>query len=222
MELNDYIRIVQKRWWIVVVAVVLTAGSAVAFSKIQHPEYTSTAEVIIEPARPDLGLTQSTKTLLRSYMTVADSYKWAQDVIDRLQLPMTPERLRSNAYFAAEVDRMVIKIEVEDYDGDQANDIARTWANLLIEWRDEENQQLRKEDRVGAILRDQPRYGRSWPPSTKVMLAAGVTFGLIIASVVIFFLEWVESGVIRSPQDVERQLDLVVMGAIPSSSKTRQ
>lgn len=217
MDLNDYIRIVQKRWWIVVVAIVLTAGSALTFSELQHPEYTSTAEVIIEPARPDLGLTQSTKTLLRSYMTVADSYKWAQDVIDRLQLPMTPERLRGNAHFAAEGDRMVIKIEIEDYDGDQANDIARTWANLLIEWRNEENQKLRKEDRVGAILRDQPRYAQTWPPGSKVMLAAGVTFGLIIAGVVIVFLEWVESGVIRTPQDVENQLDLTVMGAIPPS-----
>jgi capsular polysaccharide biosynthesis protein len=112
---------------------------------------------------------------------------------------------------------MVIKIEVEDYDGDQANDIARTWANLLVQWRDEENAKLRKEDRVEAILRDQPRYGQSWPPSAEIMLAAGVVFGLVIAGVIIFFLEWLEAGVIRSPQDIERQLDLTVVGAIPSS-----
>jgi len=217
VELNDYVRILRKRWWIIAVAVVLTAGSAVTFSELQHPEYTSTAEVIVSPARPDFGLTQSAKILLRSYMTVADSYKWAQDVVDELALPMTPERLRGNTNFAAEDDRMVIKIEVEDYDGDQANDIARTWANLLVQWRDTENAKLRKEDRVDAILRDQPRYGQSWPPSAKIMLAAGVVFGLVIAGVIIFFLEWLEAGVIRSPQDIERQLDLTVVGAIPSS-----
>jgi len=217
MALNDYVRILRKRWWIIAVAVVLTAGSAVVFSELQHPEYTSTAEVIISPARPDLGLTQSAKILLRSYMTVANSNTWAQDVIDELQLPMTPEGLRSNAHFAAEDDRLVIKIEIEDYDGDQANDVARTWANLLVQWRDEENAKLRKEDRVDAILRDLPSYSQSWPPSGKIMLAAGVVFGLIIAAVVTFFLEWLEAGVIRSPQDLERQLDLTVVGAIPSS-----
>ena len=217
MALNDYVRILRKRWWIIAVAVVLTAGSAVLFSELQHPEYTSTAEVIISPARPDLGLTQSAKILLRSYMTVANSNTWAQDVIDELQLPMTPEGLRSNAHFAAEDDRLVIKIEIEDYDGDQANDVARTWANLLVQWRDEENAKLRKEDRVDAILRDLPSYSQSWPPSGKIMLAAGVVFGLIIAAVVTFFLEWLEAGVIRSPQDLERQLDLTVVGAIPSS-----
>jgi capsular polysaccharide biosynthesis protein len=49
------------------------------------------------------------------------------------------------------------------------------------------------------------------------MLAAGVVFGLVIAGVIIFFLEWLEAGVIRSPQDIERQLDLTVVGAIPSN-----
>ena len=216
MELADYIRILRKRWWIIAVAVVLTAGSAFVFSKLQHPEYTSTAEIVIEPARPDWGLTQSAKLLLRTYMTVADSYSWAQEVIEEMELPMTPEQLRGNAHFAAEDDRNVIKLEVEAYDGDQANDIARTWAQLLVQWRDSQNQRQRKEDRVYAYLRDQPRYVQSWP-KTKIVTAAGGIFGLVIAGVVIFFLEWLEAGVIRTPQDLERQLNLTVMGAIPSS-----
>ncbi len=217
MAFEDYAQILLRRWWIIVLAVVLTAGSAVVFSELQHPQYTSTAEVIVSPARPDFGLTQSAKILLRSYMTVANSNTWAQRVIDELQLPMTPEGLRSDVHFAAEDDRMVIKIEVEDYDGDQANDIARTWGNRLVQWRDEENAELRKEDRVDAILRDPPAYSQSWPPSSKIMLAAGVLFGLVIAGVMIFFLEWLEAGVIQTPQDLERQLNLSVVGAIPST-----
>jgi capsular polysaccharide biosynthesis protein len=216
MELVNYVRILRKRWWIIIVAVVFTAGSAFLFSKLQHPEYTSTAEIVIEPARPDWGLAQSAKMLLRTYMTVADSYSWAQDVIDELQLPMTPEQLRSNAHFAAEDDRMVIKLEVEAYDGDQANDIARTWATLLVQWRDQQNQRQNKEDRVYASLRDQPRYSQSWP-KTKVVTAGGGVFGLVIAGVIIFSLEWLEAGIVRTPQDLERQLNLTVVGAIPSA-----
>jgi len=194
MEFEDYIRILRKRWWIIA----------------------STAEIVIEPARPDLGLTQSAKMVLRTYMTVADSYSWAQDVIEEMELPMTPEQLRGNAHFAAEDDRMVIKLEIEAYDGDQANDIARTWAQQFVQWRDSQNQRQRKEDRVYAYLRDQPRYVQSWP-KTKIVTAAGGIFGLVIAGVVIFFLEWLEAGVVRTPQDLERQLNLTVMGAIPSS-----
>ena len=217
MELADYIRILRKRWWIIGVAVVLTAGSAFGFSKLQPPEYTSTAEIVIEPARPDWGLAQAAKMVLRTYMTVADSDKWAQQVIDELQLPMTHKQLRGDAHFAAEDDRMVIKLEIEAYDGDQANDIARTWATLFIQWRDRQNALQRKEDRVYAYLRDEPSYSQSWPPRTTIVLAAGTVFGLVIAGVIIFFLEWLEAGIVRTPQDLERQLNLTVVGAIPST-----
>ena len=216
MEPEDYIRILRKRWWIIVAAVVLTAGSAFVFSKLQDPEYTSTAEIVIEPARPDWGLAQSAKMLLRTYMTVIDSNYKAQEVIDTLQLDVEAEPLRSQVHFAAEDDRMVIKIQVEDSDGDVANDIARTWAMLLINWRDERNAKQNKEDRVYASLRDEPDYVQSWP-KTKVVTAAGGVFGLVIAGLVIFFLEWIDAGIVRTPQDLERQLDLVVVGAIPFS-----
>jgi capsular polysaccharide biosynthesis protein len=218
MELDNYVQILRKRWWIIIVAVVMTATSALAFGEIERrrePKYTSTVELIIKPARPDLGLTQSTKWLLRTYMTQADSNKWAQRVIERLDLAMTDQELRGNVRFAAQDDRMVIQIEVEATDGDVANDIARTWSDLFIEWRNSENAKQRKEDRVDAERRDPPSYFQSWPPRRSILGTAGAVFGLVIAGVVIFFLEWVETGVIRTPQDLERQLDLPVIGAIP-------
>ena len=217
MELADYIRVLRKRWWIVVAAVVMTAGSALGFGQLQKPEYTSTVEIIIEPARPDLGLTQSTKWLLRTYMTVADSNKWAQQVINDLQLSMTDQDLRGNVHFAALDDRMVIQIEVEDYDGDQANRIAQAWADRFVQWRNEQNAEQRKEDRVFAELRDPPTYNQSWPPRRSILLSAGAVFGLVIAGVVIFFLEWLETGIIRTPQDLQ-QIDLAIVGTIPPTS----
>lgn len=216
MELSEYVRIMRRRWWVVVLAVLATAGSALLFSLFQPERFTSYAEVVVEPARPDWGLAQSTKMVLRTYMTVADSNSWAQDVIDRLNLPMTPERLRSNARFAVEDDRMVIKIEIEDYDGDQANRIAREWAQVFIEWRDSQNQRQFKEDRVFAYLRDEPLYSLSWP-KTKIVTAAGAVFGLVIGGAIVFFLEWLEAGIVRNPRDVERKLGLAVVGTIPSS-----
>lgn len=215
MELTQYVRILRKRWWIIAVAVVATAVSAFLFGKLQTPTYESTVEVLIEPARPDLGLTQSTKTLLRLYMTTADSNRWAQEVITRLRLDMEPETLRSNARFAAEDDRMVIRIEIEDTDGEEANRIAREWAALLVEWRDQQNSLQRKEDRVYANLRDEPTYSQAWPPRTAIVLAAGAIFGVLIAAVVIFFLEWVDSGIVRTPQDVEQWTGVTVLAAVP-------
>ncbi len=216
MEPGDYIRILRKRWWIIVVAVLLTAGSAFAFSKLQTPVYKSSVQILVKPARPDLGLTQSAKWLLRSYVARMYTRDWAEDVIERLELPMKPEKLMSNVTIASDESRFVIQIDVEDYDGDVANDSARTWSDLFIDWRNSENAEQRNEDRVKAELLDQPTYVQAWP-KTKTVTAAGGIFGLVTAGVVIFFLEWLEAGIVRTPQDLERQLNLAVVGAIPST-----
>jgi capsular polysaccharide biosynthesis protein len=47
------------------------------------------------------------------------------------------------------------------------------------------------------------------------MAIAGAILGLIIAFVIIFFLEWAESGIIRTPDDVEQWLGLAVLGTVP-------
>ena len=58
MSLIEYIRILRRWGWILALMALLTAGSAYVFSKVQTPIYRSRVEVGIEPARPDLGLTQ--------------------------------------------------------------------------------------------------------------------------------------------------------------------
>jgi capsular polysaccharide biosynthesis protein len=217
MQLRELLDIVLRRWWIVVVAVALTAGSAVLFGQLAVPEYTARAEVAIVPSRPDLGLTQSVKHLLRMYMTVADSDTWAQEVITKLGYDMQPSVLRQNVHFAAQDDRMVITIEVEDHDRLQAEAIAKAWADELEYWRNSQNAELRQEDRVTTELRDYPKGQQTWPPSWKLLLAAGGVLGIAVAGVVILFVEYIEARIYQTPHELERELGLSVLAAIPRS-----
>jgi capsular polysaccharide biosynthesis protein len=225
MELTDYFRILYKRWWIVVVLLVVTSASAFVFSKLQTPIYKSTMQVTVMPARNDLGLSQTTTQLLRAYVSIIYSKTWAAKVLNRFEqggqpLDTTPENLKSNVVIASFEDRNVIQIDVKDFDGEQANRIAKTWAEEFKIWRDQENQKVRKEDRVDVILGDDPVYSQ-YRPQTKLNVAAGGILGLLLAGVVIFCLEWIESGIVRTTQDVERRLGLTVLGAIPSGAGTR-
>ena len=54
-------------------------------------------------------------------------------------------------------------------------------------------------------------------PQTKINTAAGFVFGALLGVIVIFLLEWVESGIVRRPEDVERYLNVPVVGTIPGS-----
>lgn len=216
MELADYFRILRRRGWIIVLLVVITAASAYVFSKQQTPVYRATVHVSIDPARPDFGLTQSAKILLRNYVANMYSKTRAREVIERLTIDMTPSQLLSNATVASDDSRLTIQIDVKDYDPAQAERVANEWAQVLVEWREDESANQRKEDQVKASRIDAATSGL-FSPKTKINTVAGGVFGLLLAGVIIFFLEWVESGVVRSIADVERHLDLAVLGAIPQN-----
>ncbi len=216
MELQDYIRILRRRGWIIILLVLMTAVAAFAFSKLQTPVYKSSVDILIQPARTDFGLVQSAKLLLRSYVSWMNTEVRAQQVIEQLQLDRTPGDLRSDVSFASDESRLVIQITVEDPSGDVANDIARVWRDLFVQWRTEENSKLRKEDQIDALNLDEPVYGLS-RPKWKINVLAGAILGALLGGVLVFLLEWVESGVVRRPEDIDRFLGAPVLGTIPAA-----
>jgi len=223
MELADYFRILRTRGWIIVVVAVVAAVSAFGFSKLQRPIYKSSMQVTVLPARNDLGLAETTKNLLRAYVTIVDTKRFAQQVLDRFQqdgkpLDMTAQQLKNNVIIASYEDKNVIQIDVKDRDGEQANRIALTWAREFQDWRNTENDKVRKEDRVDVVLGDNPIYSK-YRPQTTINTAAGGIFGVLLGALIVAALEWIESGLVRTPADVERKLGLAVLGVIPASER---
>ncbi len=221
MPLTEYFRILVRRGWILLLMAVLTAAAAFVFSKLQTPIYQSTINVLVQPARTDFGLTQSAKILLRSYVAWMDTDNRAADVIDAMQLDIVPQALRGNVTIASDDSRFVIQIDVENENGDLANDIAKKWAELFVQWRNDENQKQRKEDRVDAVILDEPRYVLDRPKAGINTVAGGV-LGLLLGSVIIFVLEYLDSAIIRAAADIERQFNLPVLGAIPATESARK
>ncbi len=215
MELQDYIRILKRRGWIIILLMVLTATGAFAFSKLQTEIYESTVEILVQPARTDLGLTQSVKWLLRSYVAWMNTDTRAQEVINLLSLDRLPGELRGDVKMASDDSRLVIQITVEDPDGNLANDIAQAWTDIFVQWRNAENGKQRREDQVDAIQLDPPRYGLA-RPKWKINMVAGAVMGALVGIAIVFILEWIESGVVRRPEDIQRYLDLPMLGAIPT------
>jgi capsular polysaccharide biosynthesis protein len=217
MSLSDYVRILGRRGWIIPLLALLTALSAYVFSIVQTPIYKSTVLVSIQPARPDFGLTSSARDLLRSYVSVIDTDTFAQKVIDdpNIQLDVTASDLRSDVTIASDASRFVIQIDVENQNPEVANKIAQKWAELLADWRNTQNQKVRQEDYVDALIIDPPKASLD-SPKTRINVLAGGILGALLGGVVIFVLEYLEAGILRSPQDVEHALALSVLGAIPA------
>jgi len=221
VKVQDYFRILRQRGAIILLTAALTASSALIFSKLQTPVYRSSIELSIQPARIDWGQAQTVKILLDSYVTVINTRTYAQAVIEELGLMRTPEDLKSDVIIASNSQNLTIQIDVDDYDGEQANRIAKAWANELLEWRDDKNQQQRKEDRVFATVVEEPTY-RLLRPKWKINTAAGGIFGLLLGVGVVLLLEWLEAGLARTPRDLEREMQLTVLGIIPPADVAKK
>lgn len=215
MSIQEYIRVLRRRGWIIALAIVVTAMSAGVFSYVMKPEYRSSVQVAIGLARPDFGLTQSIKQLLRSYVTQMFSKQRAEHVIQMLDLYETPEDLISDVKIVSDESVMVIQIEVDRYDGQEAYDIARTWADLLVQWRNERNSEQNKEDRVFATVIEPVMTYYQIRPKTTINIGAGAVFGVVLGVGVVFVLEWLEAGIVRDPRQFERETGLTIIAVIP-------
>lgn len=214
MNLIDYGRILLRRGWIMVLLAVIAAASAYFISQRQTPIYRSTQLVLIQPARTDLGLTEALLRLMQSYRVYLMSTDRTQEIIDILDLDMTPQQILDAATISANNEQLTIQIDIDLPDGELANRIAREWGNLLVQYRNRENQTVPQEHRITALPVDQPKYSLN-RPNIPINTIAGGLVGLGLGAILIFVLEYLESAIVRRRDDIERTLDLPVLATIP-------
>jgi capsular polysaccharide biosynthesis protein len=217
MELVDYLRILTKRGWIAVLVAVVAAVTAFAVSKMQTPVYSAGVKLSVNPARADWGLSNTTKDLLRNYAENIRTHKMAQEVIDRAQLDMDTTTLLSKLFVSPAADTFTLQIEARDTDPQVAMTIAQTMAEVFVEDRDAWNQRQDKRDRIEVSILDSVwNLGyQQYSPNTKINTLAGGLVGLLVGLFVVFFLEWLEQDVIRTDEDIERAVQVTVLGVIP-------
>jgi len=215
MDLTYYGRVLLRRGWIILLAMILTAGAAYGLSKAQTPVYRATQRVLMQPARNDYGLTETLRILLRSWVVYLDTDAQARIAVERLQLDMLPGVLRSHTTISSDPTQLTVQIDVDMQDGPLAARIATQLGQQLVEYRVAESRDLRREDRIDPILIDTATYSL-FRPRVSVNTAAGALLGLLLGGAVVFALEYADSNILRRKEDVERFLDLPVLASIPA------
>jgi capsular polysaccharide biosynthesis protein len=216
MELRDYLRILRKRGWIILLTMLLTATAAWGFSQVQTVEYKSSINVFVRPERIDNGTLLATKQILRGFVAFINSRNFAQQVITTLGMDMLPDTLKGKVTIASKDEDYIIQIDVVDTDAAQSERIALEWANQFVQWRNQDNLKQQKADRVDADIVQNPTTSK-FRPQTTLNVAAGAIIGFLLGVVIVFFLEAIEANILRSPEDVERALGTTVIGAIPAA-----
>lgn len=227
MDLREYGRVLLRRGWIVVVVAIVGALAAFVFSRVQTPIYRSTITLSAVPSRPsDYGQSLAIKNLLRLYGQQMQTKTIAQQVIDQLQLDIPPEKFLSGVEVSASEADYTLQVAVKDANMDMVPRMTQTLADNFVILHQQENLQVDQSDRILVNILDNATPPEKFSPKTTINVIAGAILGALAGVIAIFVIEYIQSGYIRKPEDVERSLNLTVLGAIPTidaqNAKTKQ
>ena len=207
----------RKRWWVIALSALIAIGSAYGFSKTQPTVWRSTITLSIEPSRQtDYGQVLAIKQILRNFRLKLTSGLMAQRVVDKLQLDIPAAALLGKVAVSPDEADITIQIEAKDQDAATASRIVRTFADLFVQERQIKNLENAQQDRILVSIADNPTAPDIFSPKTSINMLAGGVLGALLGVIILFALEWLESDVVRSNEDVERYIGLPVIGSIPT------
>lgn len=216
MNLRDYLHVLVKRGWIILLVAVLTAGSAWGLSQVQTIIYRSSIQMNVIPARLDWGLQQTIKGLMRNYSGQIKSRTTAQDIINKATLDLSIDAVLEKMTVSPIESDFLIQIDVDDTDPERAQLIAQTAAEIFVEANRIEMLEQDKRDRVDVTIRDHATSAAVFWPKTNLLVLAGGLFGLLAGALVTIGLEMLGADIIRDGRDLERRTGLTVLGSVPA------
>jgi len=222
MTFQEYWRIIRKRGWIILLAMFLGAAAAFVISYFQKDLYAATVEVSTVPARPDWGLGNTAKDLMRNFTANLKTPEVAANVIARQQLDMNPYDLLANTQVEPDSSTFTIKVQVRNPDGEVAKQAALGFADEFYEERTAYYAQLDKSDRIEVKIRSRDIGYDQLQPKPLLNAIAGAVLGLLLGLAVVLMLTWMEADLLRTPAAVERTLGIPVLGAVPRSGKPKE
>jgi capsular polysaccharide biosynthesis protein len=94
--------------------------------------------------------------------------------------------------------------------------MAQTLAETFVSFRNQENLQIDQHDRILVNILYPATSPDIFSPKTSVNAIAGAVLGALVGVLIVFILEWLESDIVRTSEDVERYIGVTVLGAIPT------
>lgn len=136
MELRDYLRILRRRWPIILACLAIVVGVAGALTARATMEYKSTAQLFISTSTSSSssdiyqGSLASTQRVA-SYADLVTGKELAERVIKRLALASTPDDLAEKVTAEAVPETVLLNISVTDPDPSRAQALTMAYSNEL-------------------------------------------------------------------------------------------
>lgn len=222
IDLREYFAIIKKRFWIIaLISVIAMVISGVISFFMLSPVYESKSTLIVNTEKNEetqmitgdqFSVSQK---LAITYGEIIKSRAVLESVISNLKLDSEYEDLVEKITVSPVKDTQIISISVQDTNPKKARDIA----NEIPKVFEKEVKRITKANDIQvidkAILPENPIK-----PNKIMNVAIAAVLGMMIGLFVVFVLEYLDNK-IKTPQDVEKHLDLPILGVIPNEKIER-
>ncbi|MBE4907204.1 capsular biosynthesis protein [Bacillus luteolus] len=216
ITLRELFQTIKKHLWsITLITVIATATSGIVSYFFLTPIYQSSTQILVNQTKSDqqaynYNEVQTNLQLVNTYNVIIKSPAILELVVRELDLDLTTEELNKQISVAAEKNSQVISISVQDSNPAQAAAIANTTASVfkseIVKIMSVDNVSVLSE----AVVKETPTPIK---PRPALNMAIALVVGLMAGVGLAFLLEFLDNT-IKTEQDIEKLLELPVLGAI--------
>jgi capsular polysaccharide biosynthesis protein len=222
MELRRYLRIVRRRL-LLIIAIVVAALAAGYFITPRAKTYTATATIYVgsrsislDPQSRDVSgeRVQGFDRLITTFTEMIRSRAIARDAVESGQVDR-PAAAVSGATTAEQIENTnLIRVSVTQDDPAAARGLTNGVADAFVRQIKRFEPSNTGEDQIASVYQYATLPGPN-PTSLPRNLALAGLFGLLVAGALVALLEYTDVT-LRSSEDVERHLELPVLGVVPA------
>lgn len=217
-SLQEIFQTLKKRSFFIIATVLIALSiSALITFFILEPKYEASTQVLVNQAQSGneevtSSNIQSSRELISTYNVILTSPAILEPVVQETNFDGSAADLRSNVTVSAEEESQVVNLTIENNDPQ----VAVSLANTIAETFEQEISNIMDIDNV-SILSEAQISESSSPvsPQPGLNLMVALVVGLILGTGIAIALEFLDKS-IRNEQDIEKELDLPILGVIPT------
>jgi len=220
VELQDYLRVLRKRWQIIALVTLLVVGASALFTALSPRTYSARTQFFVSTSGADnngslLQGNTFTQQRVKSYAQLLETPKVLDPVIDKLKLSTTADKLAARVSTTVPLDTVLIEVTVTDSTPEQAARIADTLGEQFpatIEQLEQVAAGHASPVKV-TLVRNAQLDPAPISPKPSRNIALGLVLGLLLGFGLALLRDMLDTT-IKGEHDVEEVTDTTVIGGI--------
>ncbi|PLS01506.1 YveK family protein [Neobacillus cucumis] len=216
ISLKELFETLKKRLWLIVsITVIAALVSGIISYFYLTPIYQASTQILVNQTKNEQSVYSSNEVqtnlqLINTYNVIITSPAILDIVIIQLGLDMSADQLKSKITVGSEKDSQVVNLSVQDPDPKVAAEIANKTAEVFKS----QIPNIMKVDNVSILAKaDVTQNPSPIKPRPLLNVAIAIVVGLMAGVGLSFLLEYL-NNTIKNEQDIERILELPILGVI--------